>query len=334
MSQHQNQQSGVAYLIKLSFKILLVGGLLYFLTQKGFISIQDTGRAFTRWDLLVPAFLVMLLNVFLSALRWQWLLEAQGIHISLTRNFQLSFIGNFFNIALPGAVSGDLIKAFYIGKEVSGNRGRAFGAILFDRVAGLSALVLVSAVAVIFGHAHLAPSVVLGTRTFLWTAAFFVVSFYVYLFLLREHHDPVLRILKTIESRMPKFASIVRIYQGMRHYHHHRVTVMKVLAISLVIHLLVGWVCLQFAQALGETGLELLPTYVVVPLGLLITAVPIAPAGVGTGHAAFSYLFSLMGSARGADLYTLFALANICLGALGGIVYLRFKSHEPAPILV
>jgi len=320
--------------IQHAFKILFVAGLLYFLTQKGFISIQDTRRAFTRWDLLLPAFLMMFLNIFLSALRWQWLLEAQEIHISLIRNFQLSFIGNFFNIALPGAVSGDLIKAYYLGKEVSGNRGRAFGAILFDRVAGLSALVLVSAVAVLFGHAHLAPSVVLGTRTFLWTAAFFVVSFYAYLFLLRENHDPVLRVLRSIENRIPKFASIVRIYQGMRHYHHHRMTVIKVLAISLVIHLLVGWVCLQFAQALGESKLGLLPIYVVVPLGLLITAVPIAPAGVGTGHAAFSYFFSLMGSARGADLYTLFALMNLCLGTLGGVVYLRFKGREPAPILV
>jgi uncharacterized protein (TIRG00374 family) len=245
----------------------------------------------------------------------------------------LSFVGNFFNIALPGAVSGDFMKAFYLGKEVSGHRGSAFGAILFDRVAGLSALVLVSAGAAIFGHDHLARSVILGTRPFIVFAAIGVLIFYTYLFLVREHHDPFLSILKMIEARIPKLSAIVRIYRGLRHYHNHRMTVVNVLAISLVIHLLVGWVCLQFASALGEGTLHLLPIYVVVPLGLLVTAVPVAPAGVGTGHAAFSYLFNLLGSARGADIFTLFALSNLCIGALGGIVYLRFKSHQPVDTL-
>jgi uncharacterized membrane protein YbhN (UPF0104 family) len=126
---------------------------------------------------------------------------------------------------------------------------------------------------------------------------------------------------------------VTQIYFGLRHYHNHRRTVLEVLALSVVIHLLVGWVCWHYAAALGETNLSLLALYVVVPLGLLVTAVPIAPAGVGTGHAAFLFLFGLLGCQRGADVFTLYALSNILLGAIGGIVYLRFRSHEPSPAL-
>ena len=106
---------------------------------------------------------------------------------------------------------------------------------------------------------------------------------------------PVLKILRAIEVRLPKAGALTQIYVGLRHYHNHRLVVLQVLAISVVIQLLVGWACWHFAAALGETGLPLLALYVIVPLGMLVTAVPVAPAGVGTGHAAFLFLFGLLG---------------------------------------
>ncbi|MGK5082656.1 lysylphosphatidylglycerol synthase transmembrane domain-containing protein [Bdellovibrionota bacterium FG-1] len=317
--------------LKTFLKIGFVAGLLYFLSQKGFISLRQTGEAFAHWKQSGPAIAAMFFTTLLGILRWQLLLRAQGISLSLGRVTQLTLIGNFFNIALPGAVSGDFVKAFYIGKEIGGQRARAFGSILFDRVAGLSALVLVSASALLLGLGEFRHSALLaGTRFFVVCAALCVLVFYGYLFLVREHHDPALRILRSIEARFPKVSSVTRIYEGLRHYHNHRITVLQVLALSVVIHLFIGWASYRFAMALGETNLALLAIYVIVPLGLLVTAVPVAPAGVGTGHAAFLFLFGLLGSQRGADIYTLFALVNIAIGAIGGLVYLRFRSHEPA----
>lgn len=312
--------------IQLLLKTLFVAGLLFFLGRKGFISIEDTHRAFRQWHHTAPAFGVMILTTLLGVIRWQILLKAQGIQLPLMRVFQLNMMGGFFNIALPGAVSGDFVKAFYIGREIEGQRARAFGSILFDRVAGLSALVLVSAFAFSLGTERF-PAL----RLFVIATAIGVLAFYSYLFLVREHHDPLLKFFKWVESRAQKAASVTRVYESLRHYHDHRWAVLRVLLISLVVHLMIGWVFLQFAEALGSDGLPLLSLYVIVPLGLLVTAVPVLPAGVGTGHAAFFYLFSQMGFARGADVFTLFALGNIVLGAVGGLIYLRFRSHEPRP---
>jgi uncharacterized protein (TIRG00374 family) len=316
------------------FKLVFVAGLLYFLSQKGFLSLQETRRAFRQWDQLLPGMLAFFVTTLLGVVRWNLLLRPQRIHLSWSKVFQLTLIGNFFNIALPGAVSGDFVKAFYVGREVRGQRARAFGSILFDRVAGLSALVLVAAGAMIVGFGEFRHSrLFAGTKLFVVTAGACVLAGYTYLFLVREHHDPVLRGFRWLESRVPRAASLTRIYEGLRHYHNHRLVVLEVLAVSIVIHLLVGWACYRFASALGESYLPLLGIYVVVPLGLLVTAVPVAPAGVGTGHAAFLFLFGLLGSRRGADVYTLVALTNILIGAMGGLVYLRFRSHEPAPEL-
>jgi len=332
---NQNSRAGTVkkYILN-ALKIGFVGFVLYFLAQRGFISVEATRRAFTQLDRIIPAVLLLFSTTFLSIIRWQWLLRAQDIHLSWTRVIQLVFVGNFFNIALPGAVSGDFVKAFYVAKEIQGQRGRAFGSILFDRVAGLSALVLVAAGALAADiQFFLGTPLLKGIQFFITFAALVVVAFYTYLFLVREHHDPLLKIFKALEARHAKAGSLTRIYEGLRHYHNHRLTVIKVLALSFITHLTVSYACFNFAYALGETQLPPDPFFVVVPLGLLVTAVPIMPAGVGTGHAAFGALFHFLGSQRGADVFSLFVLTQLFTGAVGGLVYLRFRTHEPKPVL-
>jgi uncharacterized protein (TIRG00374 family) len=271
--------------------------------------------------------LVLFFSASLGVIRWKWLLDAQGIQLRWLQVAQLTFIGSFFNIALPGAVSGDFVKAFYVGQLSKGQKSRAFGSILFDRVAGLSALILVSAGAVLIGFMSFANTRLFHAIQFiLGLSALGVVFFYGYLFLVREHHDPVLRFCRSLEKKWNKLGSLVRIYESLRHYHHHRMTVIKVICLSIFIHLCLGWACWNFAAALGDSQIPLLPILVVVPLGMLLTAIPIAPAGVGTGNIAFFYFFQLIGSSRGADIFSLVALSNILLGAVGGLVYFRFRS--------
>ncbi len=323
--------------VELIIKVCFVFGLLYFLGRKGLISfsVEDTQRAFTRWDKILPAAAILVASSVLGVFRWQMLLEAQGIHLTWLRVFQLSFIGNFFNIALPGAVSGDFVKAFYIGKELEGKRARAFGSILFDRVAGLSALVLVSAFALILGFKSFwGTPMFLAIKVVISIAAACVCFFYIYLFTVQEKHDPLLVFFKKMELKISQLSSFTRIYEGLRHYHTHRVTVFKVLILSMVVHFSVGLAFYYFTQAFGDDSVGILSLCVVFPLGLLVTAIPVMPAGIGTGHAAFFYFFALIGSKRGADVFTLFAFFNILLGIVGGLIYLRFKSREPGEVVI
>jgi uncharacterized protein (TIRG00374 family) len=319
--------------VKLFLKVAFVFGLLLLLVKKGFISVEQTHRALERWDLMVPAFFVICLTAVIGVFRWNILLKAHDIHLPFSRVFQLTFVGNFFNIALPGAVSGDFVKAMYVGKE-SGLKTKAFGSIVFDRVAGLSALVVLSATAFLIEYTSMQGSAFLkAIQLTISVAALAVIVFYAYLFLVREKHDPLLIFFRHLGARFPKLIFFASVYEALRHYHNHRIAVLKVLVLSLCIHLMVGWLFLQFAMALGVTDIPLIALYVIVPLGLLVTSIPVMPAGVGTGHAAFLYLFSLLGSQRGADVFSLYALSQIMIGAFGGLVYLRFKSHETAPEL-
>jgi len=311
-------------------KILFISGLLFFLAKKGFISIQATSQALSQWEKIVPCVIAMFFSTLLGILRWQWLLQAQNIHLPLIRTVQLNLIGSFFNLALPGAVSGDFVKAFYIGKDIPGQRSRAFGSIFFDRLAGLSALVFLSAGAILVGFRSYSDSrLFAGIQTLLVISAVVVFIFYAYLFLIKEHHDPLLHIVRRLEQKSPRFGSITRIYESLRHYHNHKSTVLKVLMLSLLIHIIIGCCCYNLAMAIQPHSLSLLAVFIVVPLGLLVTAVPIAPAGIGTGNVAFLYFFNLIQFIRGADVFSLYALWNIMIGVVGGVIYFRFKSKVP-----
>jgi hypothetical protein len=262
-------------------------------------------------------------------IRWHLLLMAQGISLPFVRVMQLTLVGYFFNLALPGAVSGDFVKAFYIGREVEGRRAHSFSSILFDRLCGVSALVLVSCGGLIAGYGS--P---LGSRLFfalewlLLISGAGVIAFFAYLFMVREERDPLLKVFRRLEKRGKAFGSVVRIYEGIHTYGGKFGSVGISFALSIMIHVLVVLSYLSCARALGE-DIALVGLFIVVPLGLLVTAVPVLPAGVGTGHAAFGYFLLLLGSERGADLFSLFVLFQLLQGAVGGLVYLKFRTRVP-----
>ena len=60
--------------------------------------------------------------------------------------FLLGFIGNVFNLVIPGAVGGDLIKAAYL-VRMDINRTQAVASMVIDRILGLLGLFLLAGVA-------------------------------------------------------------------------------------------------------------------------------------------------------------------------------------------
>jgi glycosyltransferase 2 family protein len=318
--------------IKNALKATFVFVLLYFLAKNGFLSVENTRRALTQWEYILPAAGLMFLNSFLSVFRWHIFLKAQAITLEFGRILRLSFVGNFFNIALPGAVSGDVVKAVYVAKEIHGMRAKAFSSILFDRVIGLSGLVLVSLGGLVFGMgSQWETGVLVGIEKLVWIMGLTVLFSYVYLFAVHEKIDIVLKVLTHFQARLRVIGSVTRTYEGLMHYRKHRGVVIFGLLLSLAIHVMVILSCIQAGRALGEFSVDEGAYFVLIPLGLLVTAIPIFPAGVGTGHAALGALFQLVGSAKGADIFTLFAVYKILEGAVGGIFYLGFKTKQPLP---
>src|SRR5690606_40799569 len=141
-------------------------------------------------------------------------------------------------------------KAVYVAREAPGYRARAFSSILFDRVAGVSGLVLIATGALVMSLSRpWAGRTLAEIELFVGICGAVVVSFYAYLFLLGDHQDPLLRLFTVLEKRVPALGSLTRIWEGLRHYRTRRGPVALAVGISLLIHVLVISACLHFACA-------------------------------------------------------------------------------------
>jgi uncharacterized protein (TIRG00374 family) len=315
----------IIYILKFSFVV----GIFYWLSQKNWISVDAIKLGLNHPQNLIIAAIALVSSSLLGAFRWQILLNAQKLSVKLSRSIQLTWIGYFFNIALPGAVSGDIIKAIYVAKEEPGSRAKAMGSILFDRIIGLTGLILVSFFSMFTSFEHFQQTPVLkGIQFFIILLMIGVCTVFTYLFIVRDHWDPFLLVLKKIESKIKRFGSITRIYLGIRTYHHQKSAVLAAIGISVVIQFLCSFACLNFIRALEDTAISVNSVFVLSPLGLLATAIPVMPGGIGTGHAAFGLLYNQVQSMRGADVFSFYVIIQIITGAVGGLVYLRFKEKS------
>jgi hypothetical protein len=111
----------------------------------GILSIA--GRLAGRWGWVAAALAVMMLQSPIGALRWQVLLDVQGIRLTFLESLRLTYIGWFFNNWLPGGTGGDFVKAYYIARQTR-HKTEAVTVVFLDRLIGLVAVCMLGAAAV------------------------------------------------------------------------------------------------------------------------------------------------------------------------------------------
>ena len=88
---------------------------------------------------MTAAFGIFLAALLLSFVRWFTLVRALGLPFRLRDALRLGFIGNVFNLVIPGAVGGDVIKAAFLCREQA-RKTQAVASMFIDRALGLLGL--------------------------------------------------------------------------------------------------------------------------------------------------------------------------------------------------
>ncbi len=130
--------------LKASLGIGIVTALIY----SGKIDISKILHTFVSSPLILALIALDLVTLVVTTWRWQLLLKTQKIYISFKRALKLVFIGHFFNVVIPGSVSGDVVKAYYISRHQKNKMGAAMSVVM-DRFIGLIVLTGITFVAVI-----------------------------------------------------------------------------------------------------------------------------------------------------------------------------------------
>ncbi len=317
--------------LKLAAKFAFSFGILWYMVQKGKLDLSVVQRGFAHGGFMLISAGLVFIALCLALLRWKLLLEGQGLKLTISQLVRYGMIGAFFNTTMPGAVSGDLIKAWYVIAERKGQRKTpVLTSILLDRVIGVFGLIIVSASPIllygstVWAIPELRKVVLPVLGLFLGVLIFFA-------YIMLSMWGPLASLRKRMEPLRHYRAGNVFLqgYDAWVSYRDCPGILVFSLLISIVNYLCMVTVIILSAHAIGETSLAPLHYFLLVPIGLLTTAIPIAPAGLGVGHAAFDWLFSLVGSKHGPEVFTMLVTLQILFNLTGVFFYLRSPKLEP-----
>ena len=263
---------------------LIVNGLLVVLAFSllGFTvwrNWTDVRKVFSHWPdfrLLAAAFAAYMLGISISFARWYGLVRVIDRRFRLGQAFLLGFIGNVFNLVIPGAVGGDFIKAAYL-VRMDINRTQAVASMVIDRIVGLLGLFLLAGIAGAIAWPVAGPQVriLIGVAWAAVGAGFLVLTLI--------FTQALTRAFPRLTQGHSRRSGILSELKVMSSTYRARLDVVAIaLASSVMVHLLMTTAFYFMSQAIFTTSV---PSYtrhlLFVPLTLFTTAVPLPFGALG-----------------------------------------------------
>jgi uncharacterized protein (TIRG00374 family) len=313
-------------------------------------NLQDVFTRQKDWGLLGAALLLCLVSTLLTFARWYLLVRAQNFVFRLGDAIQLGFVGLLFNYVGPGAVGGDVAKAWMLAQK-QGRLTVAVATVVLDRILGLLALFAVGAVATLL-HPPL-PNIpeLRITTALLWIGTIAgLIGLGVLLTPAITHH----RWVRAIEGWRFVGKPFGEMLHGVELYQSRRGVLLAALGLSLAGHLgLIGGFYLG-ACALQPVVPSLLTHFYFMPIAELFSVLIPTPGGIGALEGAIQRFYvSLMGgvlpveAARAAGFVAAmaFRVVQLLIAAMGAVSFLFYRqeiraaiaaaeaaSHEPQPV--
>lgn len=316
------------------FKIAIAGLLIWWLVSDDKLDFSALGKLWQNPSILFATIAFWAFGaVTLCAFRWRALVLGMNFSLSVMQSIRLNLIGLFFNTIMPGVVGGDLIKAIYVCKgQAKVTKVPVLLTILLDRVMGLVALFALSMGAIILNwnvvmaNTMLQPFVMLifGIMAGLLLFAAFVALPTEF----KEKVPPISWIYRIIM----KVIFIKNIYLALRSYKDKPGYILQALAFAFLHQLLYMLLFILVTSSFATSPIQIGLLATVLPLGIVTTALPLAPGGLGVGHVAFEKLFAMIGLSDGANVFNVIFFGVIFLNLLGSIPYLFIRS-ELSPLL-
>jgi hypothetical protein len=245
-------------------------------------------------------------------------------------------MGFFFSLALPGSVSGDLMKMSFVARHTKSRKAEAILTVMLDRVCGLFGLFIVASVTVVYSLPFLLN---LGYEYRSVQIAAYLVGvgsiFGVFSVVLVEFYKPLLRIfwiariIDCLAGKIPEsiLTKIVRLLKAIDLYKSNRWTIVSAIAISVMVHSCLAINLFIIGAAVGENVLGLREYFLASQVGNAVAALPLTPGGVGTRDAAIAMFFNAMQApAKSIGVIpVIMTLIFVFWGVLGGIIFTYFR---------
>lgn len=265
----------------------------------------------TRRGLFGAMTLLLAVPIVLMALRWGLLLRGHGFGFPFPRVLWTTWAGAFFNHFLPGAVGGDLAKA-YLAASGEDRKAAIAGTVILDRVVGLAVMILLGA-ACLAPYAGRLPDPGLA-RLVYGMAGALVVGTLVYF------SPPFRRLL----PRLP-FQGVVRELDGVfRAVREKKGLVAAAAGLSAATQVAGILAIYGLARAMDVPGAALWMFFAFEPVIFIVTALPASLGGWGVQEAAYRELFGSLGGvdpSAAVALSVLYKISLILVSLPGAVLF-------------
>ena len=210
--------------------------------------------------LLFLALLAFNASKIVSAVRLNRYFRSLGIYLTEGKNILLYYFGMFYNLFLPGGISGDGYKIYILAKRYNSSYKRLFHATLLDRISGLSALLFLAGL-------------------------LFTVSSYARL------SEPMLYLVW-----IGIVLSIPANYWMTKRFFHDFLSIFTTTTLlAFIVQLLQLFSAALIVWALPQTGASMVDYLTLFLISSVVAVLPISIGGVGVRELTFLYGFGLIG---------------------------------------
>lgn len=126
--------------LQLLLKITITIVCLWYVSKK--IDFQQLSETLwhARWSMLIYGILFYMISKVFAAIRLNIYFRNINIYLSQATNLKLYWLGLFYNLFLPGSISGDAYKVIRLTKQLGIPYKKTTAAVLLDRLTGLLGL--------------------------------------------------------------------------------------------------------------------------------------------------------------------------------------------------
>jgi len=283
-----------------------------------------------RLSYVAGLFLISLVMIWLSALKWQVFINAAGHSVGILRLMRLYTVGYFFNTFTPSYIGGDIARSYQLGRFL-GNQERAFVATFLERFTGLLAMSSLGVFFVLLG-----TSATAGVEIAVLLVGLGALTLAILFFSPRSaswFESFSLKLIgrfapEKLGSKLSGFAR--KVFAAMESARgDHRVFI-KAMLLSLVFHFFTVVNTYVAAKAVGWDSPDFLGLFIVVPLVLLVGMVPLTPSGLGIQEGAFLFFLQRLGAseAQGLSVGLVLRAKVMVVALLGGLLWLAVRKDD------
>jgi len=308
-------------IIKILVSFFLFGLIIFYVDLS---KVRDTLLQVNIGYYLI-SIVVQLIVILIGAKRWSFFIFHDNLKINFNMLLRINFMANFFNNVLPSSIGGDALRVFYIYKLGHGG-AIAMSSVVIERIIGLSAMVGVASISLIF--------VELGAnwhnllKVLIQLLFFFIVT----LILLVGWNKSYL--ILTDNKLVKKFKgnklvqNLLKLVNKSHIYLRDYFLILKVFAASVVLHVVQILVFIFIGKSLG-LEIDYMYYFTMIPLLILVSSVPFTIGGLGVREVLIVFLFSMVGvsSEYSASVAILFLLTLILSSMPGLLFFMKTDNH-------